>query len=206
MENPIAPEGQPALEKRGRLLLVAGSVVGIMVVGALGVYAWYAVYGPCTRSTVDAASTALFEQVAVFEQEYQAAASATPIGLMGPVTSMQQTLWDTREIDVPGCMQLARNELITSMESAIRAFLAVMNDETEQTVQDLLQDSRTHLENFAAELESINKCAPFCLLNTADEFQPTVSSTRHVKPDAPQLRYEPCASAAAGARQPARAV
>jgi hypothetical protein len=74
-------------------------------------------------------------------------------------------------------MQIARNELITSMESAIRAFLAVMNGETDQTIQDLLEDSRAHLENFAAELESVNKCAPFCLLNSIP--QPALAVSPH---------------------------
>ena len=178
MENPSLPEAQPLPERRWRFWVVAGAVLGVMVVAALGVYAWFAVYGPCTRGTVDTASTALFEQVATFEQAYQAAASANAVGLMGPLTNMQQTLWDTREVMVPACMQAARNELITSMESAIRAFLATMNGETEATIQGLIQDSQTHLENFAAELESVNKCAPFCLVKSAGRLPLAVSSIR----------------------------
>ena len=178
MENPPLPEAQPLPEKRGRFWIVAGAVLGVMVVGALGVYAWYAVYGPCTRGTVDTASTALFEQVATFEQAYQAAASANAIGLMGPLTSMQQTLWDTREVIVPACMQVARNELIVSMESAIRAFLAVMNGEKDETVQDLLEESKVHLENFATELESVNQCAPFCPLKAAGRSPLALSFVR----------------------------
>jgi len=178
MENPLPPEEQPVPEKRGRFLLLAGAVLGVMIVGALGVYAWYAVYGPCTRGAVNTASKALFEQVGAFEQAYQAASSANAVGLMGPMTSMQQILWDTREVEVPACMQPARNELITSMESAIRAFLATMNGETEATIQGLIQDSQTHLENFAAELESVNKCAPFCLVKSAGRLPLAVSSIR----------------------------
>ena len=178
MENPLPPEEQPLPKKRGRVLIIAGTVLGIMVVAALGVYAWYAVYGPCTQGTVNTTSTALFEQVAAFEAAYQAAASATPIGLMGPVTSMQQILWDTREVTVPACMQFARNELIVSMESAIRAFLAVMNGESRETVEGLLQDSQTHLDIFATELESVNKCAPFCLLNSARSLPLAAPSIR----------------------------
>lgn len=176
MENPLPPEEQPVPEKPGRFLLVAGAVLGVMVVAALGVYAWYAVYGPCTRGTVDTASTALFEQVAAFEEAYRSAAAATPVALMGPVTSMQQILWDTREVTVPGCMQEARLELVTSMESAIRAFLAVMTGESMETVEALLQDSQTHLANFTTELESVHTCAPFCLLNY-DRRSPLAASS-----------------------------
>jgi hypothetical protein len=64
------------------------------------------------------------------------------------------------------------------MESAIRAFLAVMNGEAEETVQGLIQASQTHLENFVTELDSINKCAPFCLLNSAGRPPLAVSSVR----------------------------
>ena len=167
MESSLPPAEQPVPEKPRRLLLVAGAVLGIMVVAILGVYAWYALYGPCTRGNVNTASEALFEQVVAFEDAYQSAAAATPVGLMGPLTSMQQILWDTREVTVPGCMQEARLELVTSMESAIRAFLAVMTGESKETVEGLLQDSQTHLDNFTTELESINTCAPFCLLNSA---------------------------------------
>ena len=191
MENPPLPEARPVPERRGRFWIVAGAVLGVMVVAALGVYAWYAVYGPCTRATVDTASTALFEQVATFEQAYQAAASANAVGLMGPLTNMQQALWDTREVMVPACMQVARNELITSMELAIRAFLAVMNGEKEETVQDLLQDSRVHLENFATELESVNQCAPFCPLNAAGRSALAFSSVHiaEVKLEAPEVPF-----------------
>ena len=181
MENPPLPEEQPLAVRRGRILITIAAVLGIMVVGALGVYAWYAVYGPCTRGAVDTASTALFEKVAAFESVYQAAASATPVGLMGPVTQMQQILWDTRELTMPVCMQVARSELITAMESAIRAFLAIMTGESRETVEGLLQDSTTHLDNFAAELESVNQCAPFCILNTADTAPALVSSTHQAE-------------------------
>ena len=178
MENPLPPEAEPLPEKRGRLLIAAGAILGFMIVGALGVYAWYAVYGPCTRGTVNAASSALFEQVAAFEQAYQAAASTTPVGLMGPLTNMQQILWNTRDVTVPACMQNARNELLTSMESAIRAFLAIMTGESKQAVEELLQDSQTHLDTFSTELEAVNRCAPFCLLNSADKSPLAASSVR----------------------------
>ena len=64
---------------------------------------------------------------------------------------------------VPACMQVAKNELVTSIESEIRAYLAIMSQKPDKTVQKLKKDAKTHLENFATELESVNRCAPFCL-------------------------------------------
>jgi hypothetical protein len=75
---------------------------------------------------------------------------------------MQQILMETKEVMVPACLQVARNELITVMETIIRALLAIMASEPESTVTGLLEKSTTHRDNFTAELEFVNKCAPFC--------------------------------------------
>lgn len=162
MENPPTLEAEPVPRKPGRFWIAAAVVAAVMVVGAVSVYTWYALYGPCRRASVNSASDALFQQVYAFEAAYQAAASTTPIGLVGPVTRMQEILRDTREVPVPACMQIARNELVTSMESAIRAFLAIMTRESDQTIADLMADSIAHVENFSTEMDAVNKCAPFC--------------------------------------------
>ena len=93
---------------------------------------------------------------------YKSIPSLTPVALIGPVTQMQQILMDTKEVVVPACLQVARSELISAMETVIRALLAVIVSESETTVTGLLENSTTHLDNFTAELELINKCAPFC--------------------------------------------
>jgi len=164
MENPPPLEEQPAIHGRPkRFLIVAGAVLAILVVAAISVYAWYAVYGPCSKSKVKTASDLLFNQVQAFDAAYQLAASLPPIELIRPMTQMEQTLVATQAVIVPACMQAAKNELTTSMDSALRAFLAIMNLEPEKRIKNLLQDSKTHLENFTNELESVNKCTPFCL-------------------------------------------
>ena len=143
--------------------MVGGVLLAVLVVAGVSAYTWFAVYGPCGRGTVDTASAALIDQLKAFEADFQSAASMNPIGLIGPVTHMEQTLWDTREVVVPGCMQVAKNELVTSIESEIRAYLAIMSQKPEKTIKKLKEDAKTHLENFATELESVNRCAPFCL-------------------------------------------
>jgi hypothetical protein len=55
-----------------------------------------------------------------------------------------------------------KNELINSMEAAIRALLAFMSLEAEATVTGLIEESTTNLGNFTTELEAVNKCAHFC--------------------------------------------
>jgi hypothetical protein len=163
MENPLPLETQPVPRKPRRFLIVGGVILAVLVVAAVSVYTWFAVYGPCGRGTVDTASAALIDQLKAFEADFQSAASINPIGLIGPVTHMEQTLWDTREVVVPACMQAAKNELATSIESEIRAYLAIMSQKPDKTIKKLKEDAKTHLENFADELEAVNRCAPFCL-------------------------------------------
>jgi len=101
-------EPPPVPKKPRRFLILGGILVAVLVVAAVSVYTWYAVYGPCGRGTVDTASAALIDQLKAFEADFQLAASMNPIGLIGPVTHMEQTLWDTREVVVPACLQIAR--------------------------------------------------------------------------------------------------
>ena len=103
------------------------------------------------------ASAALLDQARLYDETYRLAASLPPIYLIGPVTQMQQTLMDTKEIVVPACLQVAKIELINSMEQAIRALLAFMAQETDATVTGLLEQSTAHLDNFTTELEAVNK-------------------------------------------------
>ena len=163
MENLPPLETPPVPKKPRRFLIVGGLLLAGLVIAAVSVYTWYAVYGPCGRGTVDTASAALIDQLKAFEVDFQSAASMNPIGLVGPVTHMEQTLWDTREVVVPACLQAAKNELATSIESEIRAYLAIMSQKPEKTVKKLKEDAQTHLQNFADELEAVNRCAPFCL-------------------------------------------
>jgi len=163
MENPPPLETQPAPQKPRRLLIVGAALLVVLWVAAASVYAWFALYGPCGRGDVKTATTALLDNLKAYEQAYEAATLMGPIGLVGPVTQLEQTLLSTRELVVPVCMQAAKNELATSIESAIRAYLAVMNQQPDKTFQKPMKDSKTHLENFATELDAVNRCAPFCL-------------------------------------------
>ena len=162
MENSQSSETQRFPERWRRFLLAAGVLVVLLIVGAVGAYTWFAFYGPCTVNTVQTASTALLDQLYRFDAMYQSIPSQAPVVLIGPVTQMQQILMDTKEVVVPACLQIARNELITAMETLIRALLAVMASESEATVTDLTEKSTRHLDNFTNELELVNKCAPFC--------------------------------------------
>ncbi len=164
MENPEIVETQEIPDRwmQRRFLLAAGVLMVLLIVGAVGAYTWFALYGPCTVNTVEAASAVLFDQLILFDAIYESISSRAPVALIGPMTQMQQILIDTQKLVVPACLQPAQNELISAMESLIRGLLAIMESEPEATFAKLMEKSQKHLDNFTAELEFVNKCAPFC--------------------------------------------
>ena len=162
MENSDAVEVQYFPERWRRFLWAAGVLMVLLIVAAVSTYTWFALYGPCQVSTVQGASSALMEQLTLFDSIYESIPSLTPIAIFGPITQMEQILMATKEVAVPICMQVARNELISAMEGLIRALLAVMESKPEATRTHLMEESKTHLDNFTAELKFVKRCAPFC--------------------------------------------
>ena len=162
MENPQSFETQELPDRSRRFLLAAGVLMMLLIVAAVGGYTWIALFGPCTVNTVQTASNALLDQLQLFDAMYRSIPSLTPVALFDPMTQLQQILIDTQAVVVPACLQIAQDELVTAMETLIRALLAVMESKPEATVTGLFEKSTAHLDNFSAELKWIDKCAPFC--------------------------------------------
>ena len=162
MEDSEPIEAQHFPERWRRFLLVAGVLMVLLVVAGASIYTWFALYGPCTANEVETASAALTYQLELFDAMYQSITSLTPIAIIGPITQMQQILMDTKEVVVPACLQVARNELITAMEGLIRTLLAVMESKSEATITRLMKESTKHLDKFNEQVDLINKCTPLC--------------------------------------------
>jgi 5-formyltetrahydrofolate cyclo-ligase len=129
----------------------------------VGTYAWYTLYRPCEVNTVEQTSALLVSQMKRYDHAYQFAATASRNSLVRPVGVLQQILMDTQEVLVPAYMQTAKTELISYMDAVIRAFQAFGALEPDETIRGLKDQSETHYDNFSAELEVVNKCAPFCI-------------------------------------------
>ena len=162
MEDSSPSETQPIPDRWTRLLWAGGVVMLLLIVAAVSGYTWVALYGPCTVNAVQTASNVLLDKLQLFDAIYQSIPSLTPIELFDPMTELQRILIDTQKVVVPACLQIAQNELIIGMETLVRALLAVMESKPEATAAALFEKSTTHLDNFRAELEWIDKCAPFC--------------------------------------------
>lgn len=151
------------MQKSRRFLLSASALIVLLIVAAAGAYTWYSLQSSCDVEAVKKASVLLVRQLDRFDHSYQFATSASRNSLVRPVSELQQVLMDTQEVDVPACMQTAKNELVDYMGAVIRAFLAFGAREADTTISGLIDQSDAHYDNFAAELEAVNKCAPFCI-------------------------------------------
>ena len=162
MENPTPLETPETPRKLRRFLWPASLLIVLLIIAAVGTYAWHYLSNPCEVDTVEQASALLVIQMKSYDKEYQFAATVPRNGLDRPVIVLQQIFLDTKEVVVPACMQTAKNELTSYMGAVIRAFQAYMRVEPDATIRGLLDQSATHFNNFHTELEAVKECAPFC--------------------------------------------
>ena len=163
MGNPIPPEAHRTVGNFRRFLLPAILAFVLTLITLLGVYPWYLRYYPCEVNVVREASAFLISQRNTYDEAYQFATTVSRTSLEHPVNTLKFIFMDTQDVDVPACMQTAKDELIDYMGTVIRAFGAYGAGEADQAVWDLINQAETHYDNFTAELEAVNQCAPFCI-------------------------------------------
>lgn len=161
--KPTPLETQGALQRSSRFLLSASTLIVLLLVAAVGTYAWYSHYRPCEVDAVEEASAILISQMKRYDDVYNATTNGTRTSIAYPVAVLQQILMDTQEIVVPACLRTPKSELINYMGTVIRAFQAFRAGEPDATIKGLLDESYTHVRTFIMELEAVNKCAPFCI-------------------------------------------
>ena len=162
MDNPTQLESQQLIKKSNRFLWPASVLIVLLIVVAVGAYTWFFIFNSCKVDAVKEASAILISQLNFYDRVYQVATNASPNSLVRPVDTLQQIFMDTKQVDVPACMQTAKNELLDYMGTVIRAFQAYAAGETNAAVIDLIDLSNTHYGNFSMEMEAVNECAPFC--------------------------------------------
>lgn len=151
------------MQKSSRLLLLASTAIILLIIAAVGMYAWFFVYNPCEVEAVNEATTMLVTQLKTYDGVFQVTATASRTSLDYPLNTLKQIFMDTQELDVPACMKRAKNELINYMGTVILAFQAYRAGEADATIRGLIKQSDTQYTNFKAELKEVNKCAPYCL-------------------------------------------
>ena len=162
MENSGSFETQQPVQKSRRFLWRVSVLVVLLIVAA-GAATWYYFNRTCEVTAVKEASAFLLNQSKRYDDVYRVTADAFRTSVLLPVTVLQQIFLDTQDTVVPACMQTAKNELTNYMRTIIRAFEAYAAGEANATVIDLLHQSDMYYSNFRAELDAVNKCAPFCI-------------------------------------------
>lgn len=137
------------------------SVVVCIIVVAGGV-GWHYFYGPCGVARVRDAERTLREEFQIYDDAYNIAASTARISLAQPVAELQKIQREAEKIEVPACMETVKNELVLSIDSAVKGFLAFMQEESDSSVRSLMDLSVDHMGNFNDEMDKVNECKPFC--------------------------------------------
>lgn len=153
------------LEKRRQQQLLSSLFTGLIVLCIMLIVAgvgWHYFYGPCGVMRVRGAEKVLREQFQIYDDAYNIAASTARISLAQPVAELQKILRDTERIEVPACMDTVKNELVLSIDAAVKGFLAFMQEESDSSVSNLMNLSTDHMGNFNDEMDKVNECKPFC--------------------------------------------
>lgn len=164
MDRSALPETQEPTRKSKRSLRAVSALIVLLLLAVAGVlYTRYSLRRSCDVNAVKETSTFLVTQQRVYDGVYQVAVTATRDTPDHPVNTLKQILMDTQEVDVPACMQTAKEQLVDYMGTVILAFDAYRAGEADATVRDLVEQSNGQYANFRAELKAVNECAPYCM-------------------------------------------
>ena len=163
MDNAAQSKPRQTVQRLKRIRWLAGALVVLLLAAGAGMYTWFFVYNACEVEAVKDASAFLAGQLNTYDQLYQVATTASRTSPDHPVNTLKQIFMDTQQVPVPACMGTAKTELINYMGTVISAFQAYRSGEADSAVVELIKQSNVQYENFQAELEAVNKCAPYCL-------------------------------------------
>ncbi len=142
------------------LLTVLSILLGIVLIaGGVG---WHYFYGPCGVARVNEASQKLSKQAQIYNDAFNIASSTPRIALAGPVADLQRIQRETEDVQVPKCLETAKQELVWSIDAAVKGYLAFMGDESDNKVSNLMSMSTNHFMKLSDELLRIDDCKPFC--------------------------------------------
>jgi hypothetical protein len=78
------------------------------------------------------------------------------------VDRLQNIRRDTKDVNVPECMQDAKHSLIEGMDAHIEAMLAHIRAEPLETVNEVITQGNIGMNRFLDEAARLEKCAPVC--------------------------------------------
>lgn len=138
-------------------------VVGTLFALLAGVgFAWFSLYGPCGTKRVHKAASEFSKILDNWDTSLSIAGGTHPVSLPVPVRHLHEIRARATDVEVPACLQGAKEDLDAGMALAIKALIGMMYGESEATVFTLLDQGLRRIEAAGARIEEVEACAPFC--------------------------------------------
>lgn len=153
---------QRAPSRLKSLLLVTASLV--LILGLLGgsYYYFYYLNGPCGKSRVKTSIASLQALLVRWIDEDQTASQAERGELPGHLTALQKLRSEAEVLDVPGCLDDPRAEMIRAMDASIQGYQLFINRASDAAMNDQFQKANTLFVSFSEKTNQVLACAPYC--------------------------------------------
>ena len=133
---------------------IAAAIVAGLILAATGL-GWYYYYGPCGVVRVKTAATELSDVTSRFEAKSSIASSTPRNALAFPVSQMQDSLAEAQKIEVPPCMDVAKEAMIVGMDFNVSAYLAFMAQDDDKNISYLFDQARRQMLYANSELLTV---------------------------------------------------
>lgn len=121
-----------------------------------------AAHNACTVDTVLKFTTTI-DDVAQRWDDATKLANSTPRGnLSGQISNLQSLKREADAVEAPACLQVAKTNLVASMDATVTAFIDFLGQKPDATVTADFRTASTDMDNFHNQLDQINKCVPNC--------------------------------------------
>jgi hypothetical protein len=158
-------------------VVIALALIGAVLIVGAGLYGEYKTNEIVVRSTqvevdrrnedcgkekVKAAAGKIGDISIIWTDAYKVASATGRGNLYAPVASLQAIRRDLMSLEVPRCMNVVKEDALSSMNSAIDGFFAFMKEEPESTVNTYFRNAGRFIDASSESMKRIMACAPDC--------------------------------------------
>jgi hypothetical protein len=145
-----------------KITIVVAAVIVLLILAGAGGFAFYYFLGPCGIDKVNRASDQLKDIMTRWDDADTIAANTGRIALATPISNLQSIRQETKNLEVPGCLNDARSDFVTAMDSTINGYLTFMREGNNAVVSNYFSVANDYLGWGAKKISDVIKCAPFC--------------------------------------------
>ena len=116
----------------------------------------------CSTERVEAGITAMTDVLSDFQKDVQIAGSMPRIALGPALQSLNEDRKALEDVEVPACLQPAKENLQTSFDRAITGFTDFLEEKSDTVVQKDFDTAGIYLDKYRSEIIRVRECAPDC--------------------------------------------